>query len=471
VRHYGYTRGEFATMTLADIRPADEAHSPRDSVPETADEKQASRHRRKDGSAITVEIKAHDLTFENRRARLALVSDVTERRRLEDQLRQAQKMEAVGRLAGGIAHDFNNVLSVILSYGDMLLSDLKPGEPMRDDVEEIRKAATRAADLTRQLLMFSRQQVIEPKVLDLNDVVTGMNKMLQRILGADVSFVFSPQQPLGRVRIDPGSIEQVIMNLVVNARDAMPTGGTLTLETANTLLDDEYAKTHYGVTPGRYVVLTVTDTGVGMDKATQTRVFEPFFTTKEAGRGTGLGLSTVFGIVQQGGGSVTLESERGKGASFKVYLPRVDAKIESVRPTQPPTASRGTEIVLLVEDDDQVRTVSRGILRRSGYQVLEARNAGEALLLAEAQAPGTIHLLLADVVMPQVSGPDLAKRLASIHPTMKVLFMSGYTDDNVVRHGVVRSAISFVQKPITPEMLTAKVREVLDATDEGDAEG
>jgi two-component system cell cycle sensor histidine kinase/response regulator CckA len=464
VRHYGYTRSEFATMTLADIRPAGEATSPRDSVPESVDEKQTWRHHRKDGSAITVEIKAHDLIFENRRARLALVSDVTERRRLEDELRQTQKMEAVGRLAGGIAHDFNNVLSVILSYGDMLLADLKQGEPMRDDIEEIRKAATRAADLTRQLLMFSRQQVIEPKVLDLNEVVTGMNKMLQRILGADVSFVFSPQQPLGRVRIDPGSVEQVIMNLVVNARDAMPTGGTLTLETANTLLDDQYAKTHYGVTPGRYVVLTVTDTGVGIDKATQARIFEPFFTTKEAGRGTGLGLSTVFGIVQQGGGSVTIESERGEGASFKVYLPRVDAKIESVRPSQPPTASRGSEIVLLVEDDEQVRTVSRGILRRSGYQVLEARNAGEALLLAEAHA-GTIHLLLADVVMPQVSGPNLARRLASLHPEMKVLFMSGYTDDSVLRHGVVRSAISFVQKPITPEMLTTKVREVLDATD------
>jgi two-component system cell cycle sensor histidine kinase/response regulator CckA len=463
VRHYGYTRSEFATMTLADIQPAGEARSPRDSVPESVDEKQTWRHRRKDGSAITVEIQGHDLTFQSRRARLALVSDVTERQRLEEQLRQAQKMEAVGRLAGGIAHDFNNVLSVILSYGDMLLADLKPSDPMRDDVEEIRKAATRAADLTRQLLMFSRQQVIEPKVLELNDVVTGMNKMLQRILGADVSFVFSPQQPLGRVRIDPGSIEQVIMNLVVNARDAMPTGGTLTLETANTLLDGQYAKKHYGVTPGRYVMLAVTDTGVGMDKATQARIFEPFFTTKEAGRGTGLGLSTVFGIVQQGGGSVTIESERGKGASFKVYLPRVDAKIDSVRPTQPPTASRGTEIVLLVEDDDQVRTVSRGILRRSGYQVLEARNAGEALLQAEAHA-GTIHLLLADVVMPQVSGPDLAKRLASLHPEMKVLFMSGYTDDSVVRHGVVRSAISFLQKPITPEMLTTKVREVLDAT-------
>ncbi len=469
VRHYGYTRTEFATMTLADIRPAGEPGSQRESVPDAADEKQTWRHRRKDGSTIRVEIKAHDLTFESRPARLALVTDVTERQRLEEQLRQAQKMEAVGRLAGGIAHDFNNVLSVILSYGDMLLADLKQGEPMRDDIEEIRKAATRAADLTRQLLMFSRQQVIEPKVLDLNDVVTGMSKMLQRILGADVSFVFTPHQPLGRVRIDPGSIEQVIMNLVVNARDAMPTGGTLTLETANTALDDHYAKDHYGVTPGRYVMFTVADTGVGMDKATQARVFEPFFTTKDAGRGTGLGLSTVFGIVQQGGGSVTIESERGKGASFTVYLPRVDAKIESVRPTGPPTASRGSEIVLLVEDDDQVRTVSRGILRRSGYQVLEARNAGEALLLAEAHAPGTIHLLLADIVMPQVSGPDLAKRLASLHPAMKVLFMSGYTDDNVVRHGVVRSAISFVQKPITPEMLTAKVREVLDATDDGDA--
>ena len=307
------------------------------------------------------------------------------------------------------------MLSVILSYGEMLLGDLKPGEPMRDDVEEIRKAAQRAADLTRQLLMFSRQQVLAPKVLDLNDVLTNMDKMLQRILGADVDLVSVPARPLGRVRVDPSSIEQVIMNLVVNARDAMPTGGKLTMETDNVALDEAYARDHLGVTPGPHVMFAVTDTGAGMDKATLSRIFEPFFTTKEAGKGTGLGLSTVFGIVQQSGGSVWVYSEPGKGTTFKVYLPRVDDAVEAVRPSAPPTSVRGSETILLVEDDDQLRVVARGVLGRSGYHVIEARNAGEALLHSEKH-PGTIHLLLSDVVMPQMSGPELAKRLASSRP-------------------------------------------------------
>ncbi len=467
VRHYGYSRSEFADMTLADIRPLENRRGLREVVLGPADEKQAWRHLRKDGSLITVEIKARDLAFENRSARLALITDVTERRRLEDQLRQSQKMEAVGRLAGGIAHDFNNVLSVILSYCDLLLPDLKPGEPIRDDIEEIRRAATRAADLTRHLLMFSRQQILEPKVLDVNDVLTGMDKMLQRILGADVNLVLSRNQPLGRVRIDRGSIEQVIMNLAVNARDAMPNGGSLTLETSNRTLDEEYARTHHGVEPGPHVMLAVTDTGTGMDKTTLARIFEPFFTTKEVGRGTGLGLSTVFGIVQQAGGSIWVESAPGQGATFEIYLPRVDAAKDSVRPAAPMTAASGSETVLLVEDDDQVRAVARGILSKSGYRVLDARNAGEALLRAEAYA-GPIHLLLSDVVMPHVSGPDLAKRLAALRPTMKTLFMSGYVDDGVLRRNVVQSLVAYIQKPITPEILTTKVREVLDAADVAD---
>jgi CheY-like chemotaxis protein len=373
-------------------------------------------------------------------------------------------MEAVGRLAGGIAHDFNNVLSVIMSYSDLLLSDLKAGEPMRDDVEEIRRAATRAADLTRHLLMFSRQQIIEPKVLDMNDVLAGMDKMLQRVLGAAVTLVLSRSEPLGRVRIDPGSIERLIMNLVVNARDAMPDGGRLTLETGNVTLDEEYARAHHGVVPGSYVLLTVRDTGSGMDSATLARIFEPFFTTKAIGKGTGLGLSTVFGIVQQGGGSIWVESEQGEGTSFEVYLPRVDAAVDSVRPAQPLARSRGSETVLLVEDDNQVRVVTRGILIKSGYRVLEARNAGEALLHAEAHV-GPIHLLLTDVVMPQLSGPDLARRLVTSKPAMNVLFMSGYVDDGVLRQSVVQSLVACIQKPITPEILTTKVREVLDAGD------
>jgi PAS domain S-box-containing protein len=405
------------------------------------------------GKVVGASKTAHDLTA-RRKAAAAL-------QRAEEQLRQSQKMEAVGRLAGGVAHDFNNMLSVILSYGDLMLGEMKPGEPMRDDLEEIRKAGRRAADLTRQLLMFSRQQMLEPRVVDLNEVLANMDKMLQRILGADVDLVSLPSKPLGRVRIDPSSVEQVIMNLVVNARDAMPTGGQLTMETADVELDEAYAQEHFGVTPGPHVMLAITDSGTGMDRATLARIFEPFFTTKGSGKGTGLGLSTVFGIVQQGGGSVWVYSEPGKGTTFKVYLPRVDAAIERLRPTVPPTTVRGSEMILLVEDDDQVRAVARGILVKHGYHVIEARNGGEALLISEKHA-GTIHLLLSDVVMPQMSGPELARRLASTRPGMRVLCMSGYTDDSIVRHGVLEARLAYLQKPITPEALATRVREVLD---------
>jgi two-component system, cell cycle sensor histidine kinase and response regulator CckA len=384
--------------------------------------------------------------------------------RTEDQLRQSQKMEAVGVLAGGVAHDFNNVLSVILGYGDLLLADLKPSDPMRADVEEIRRAATRASELTRQLLMFSRQQVLEPKVLILNDVLADMDKMLQRILGADVDLLVLPAQLLGRVRVDPGSIEQVIMNLVVNARDSMPDGGKLTLETANVVLDEEYAKHHLGVAPGPHVMLAVTDSGTGIDKATQARIFEPFFTTKEKGKGTGLGLSTVFGIVQQSSGSIWLYSELGKGTTFKVFLPRVDAPVSLIPSNEPIPTLRGSETILVVEDDDQVRVLTCGILRKNGYDIIEARNAGEALLQSERHA-GTIHLMLSDVVMPQMSGPELAKRVASIRPDMKILCMSGYAGDSIVRHGLLEAKMSYLQKPITVSALTSKVREVLDEPD------
>jgi two-component system, cell cycle sensor histidine kinase and response regulator CckA len=383
-------------------------------------------------------------------------------RKTEEQLRQAQKMEAVGRLAGGIAHDFNNVLSVILTYTEMILGDLNAGDPMRLDIEEIRKAGRRAADLTRQLLLFSRQQVLQPRVLDLNEIMGGMLRMLARILGADVDLVAVRAEPLGRVRVDPGAIEQVLMNLVVNARDAMSTGGKLTLETGNVVLDDAYAADHLGVKPGPHVMLAVTDTGTGIDKTTMARIFEPFFTTKEPGKGTGLGLSTVFGIVQQSGGSVWVYSEVGKGTTFKVYLPSVDAPPDRARPAASLAASRGTETILLVEDDEQLRAIANGILSKAGYKVIEARHAGEALLFAERE-PTTIHLLLTDVVMPQMSGPELAKRLAPIRPTMKVLCMSGYTDDSIVRHGVLESKVAYLQKPITPQLLTARVREVLDS--------
>jgi two-component system cell cycle sensor histidine kinase/response regulator CckA len=421
---------------------------------------------RKDGTRVPVLIGVAMLEHPGC---IAFVTDLSERKSAEkalhaseEQLRQSQKMEAVGRLAGGVAHDFNNVLSVILSYAEMMVADLKPGDPMRGDVEEIRKAGARAADLTRQLLMFSRQNVVEPKVLDLNDVLVGMDKMLQRILGEDVDMVAVKAPSLGRVKVDPSSIEQVIMNLVVNARDAMPTGGKLTLETASVTLDEAYAKDHVGVKAGPHVMLAVSDTGCGMDAATRARIFEPFFTTKPKEKGTGLGLSTVFGIAQQSGGSLWVYSELGKGSTFKLYLPRVDEAVaDRITPTSPGTL-RGHETILLVEDDDQVRAVAQSILKRHGYDVLMARHAGEALLFCE-QHKGVIDLLLTDVVMPQMSGPELAHRLEKDRPEMKVLCMSGYTDDSIVRHGVLEEKVAYLQKPLTTEALARKVREVLES--------
>jgi two-component system, cell cycle sensor histidine kinase and response regulator CckA len=400
---------------------------------------------------------------------IAIAIDLSEGKRIEAalrqtemQLRQAQKMEAVGRLAGGIAHDFNNVLSVILSYADLLVAELRSTDPLRDDILEIKKAAARAAGLTRQLLMFSRQQVLEPRVVDLNDMLVSMESMLQRVLGEDVELTIVPSSSIGRVKVDPTGIEQVLMNLVVNSRDAMPTGGKLTIETADVFLDEDYAREHVGVKVGPHVMLAVTDSGSGMDKATQARIFEPFFTTKEIGKGTGLGLSTVFGIVQQSGGTIWVYSEPGRGTTIKVFLPLTELQLEAERPKAVPGSLAGSETILVIEDEDQVRAVAGNILRRRGYRVIEASNAGEALLACERHG-GTIHLLLTDVVMPQMSGLELAKRLLQVRPELKVIFMSGYTDDSIVRHGVLASDVSYLQKPLTPAALAAKVRQVLDA--------
>jgi CheY-like chemotaxis protein len=309
--------------------------------------------------------------------------------------------------------------------------------------------------------LFSRQQVVEPKVLDLNEILGGMDKMLKRIVGEDVDLTWVPTPDLGRIRADAGNVEQVIMNLVVNARDAMPTGGQLTIEARNVDLDDDYAREHIGSSPGRHVMLAVSDNGVGMDKATQSRIFEPFFTTKEPGKGTGLGLSTVFGIAQRSGGSIWVYSEPGKGTAFKVYFPRVIAEVDAPHQTLPPVTLRGHETILLVEDEEQVRAVAQSILKRNGYRVIVAQNAGEALIFCEKH-PGIIHMLLTDVVMPQMSGAELAKRIAKTRPDMRVLCMSGYTDDSIVRHGVLESGVAFMQKPFTPETLMRKVREVFN---------
>ncbi len=389
--------------------------------------------------------------------------------RSEGQLRQAQKMEAMGSLAGGVAHDFNNLLSIVLSYSELCAEGLKDDDRMREDLAQITEAGLRAAGLTRQLLAFSHQQVLEPKVIDLNEIFAKMEQMLRRLIGEDVELVSEAQPDLRRVKADPGQVEQVIMNLVVNARDAMPRGGKLTVATKNVLLDEGYASQHVGVKAGAHVLLTVNDTGTGMDRATLARIFEPFFTTKELGKGTGLGLATVFGIVRQSGGSICVESEPGVGTTFEVYLPMVEAAL-SRRCAEPPPLDRislfGTETVLLVEDDERVRALVRSILLKFGYLVLEAQSAGDAFLLSE-QHQGPIDLLLTDVVMPRMSGRQLADRLLLERPEMKVLYMSGYTNDAVVRHGV-NSTIAFIQKPITPEPLVRKMRQVLDAeTDAG----
>ncbi len=385
-------------------------------------------------------------------------------RQSEERLRQAQKMEAVGRLAGGVAHDFNNLLTVITSYSDLLLEDLGSDDPKRDDVVQIRKAAEGAAALTRQLLAFSRQQVLEPKVLDLKATIASTEKLLKRLIGEDVHLITALAPDLGAVKADPGQLEQIIINLAVNARDAMPTGGRLTIEAANVEMDEAYVRGHAPASPGRYVLLALSDTGIGMDEQTKARIFEPFFTTKEPGKGTGLGLATVYGIVKQSGGFIWVYSEPGHGTSFKVYLPRVDEPAEPVAtPTTMAEPGRGTETVLVVEDAASVRMVTRQVLERYGYAVLEAPNGETALRLA-AKHHGPIHLLLTDVVMPGLSGRQLAEQLAHLRPDMKVLYASGYADHAIVHHGILESGIAYLQKPFTPETLGRRVRQVLDSS-------
>jgi two-component system cell cycle sensor histidine kinase/response regulator CckA len=396
--------------------------------------------------------------------------DVTERvsaeetlRRMELQLLQTQKMEAIGKLAGGVAHDFNNLLSVILGISALLLENMDPDHPMRADLTEIKQSGERAARLTGQLLAFSRRQILDPRVLDLNDVVASIDRMLQRIVGEDVELKIIAAEGLRRVRVDPGQMEQVIINLVVNARDAMPHGGALTIETADVELDEAFAREHIGVVAGPHVLLAITDSGVGMDEATQSRVFEPFFTTKGTGKGTGLGLSTVFGIVKQSGGTIWFDTQIGRGTTFRVYFPATSEAAPSQRTASAAPISRGTETILLVEDDATVRAVVAAILSSRGYRVIDTIDAAQALAICRDSSK-PIHLLLTDVVMPRMSGRELASRIVEMRPGIKVLYMSGYTEDAIVHHGVVEEGIAFLQKPITPGALTQKVRAVLDAT-------
>jgi nitrogen-specific signal transduction histidine kinase/ActR/RegA family two-component response regulator len=408
----------------------------------------------------------HEIQYGGRSAQLAAVMDIGGRKRLEDLLRQSQKMGAIGMLAGGVAHDFNNLLTIITGYTQLILNGLPETDPNRHSAEQILKAGERAAELTQQLLVFSRRQTLQAKVLDLNQMVTSLGSMLRRLIGEDVELHLSLGSELGRVSADPGQIEQVLLNLAVNSRDAMPAGGILTIETANVDLGADYIARHIAVKPGRYVMLAVGDTGVGMDERTRAHAFEPFFTTKEAGRGTGLGLATVFGIVKQSGGSVDVYSEVNQGTTIRIYMPSIDRAVpmESIEAKARPR--RGSETIVLAEDEDMVRSLVKETLEREGYRVLAASNAAEAQRLVE-ESRRPIQLLITDVVMPKMSGRELAQRVSALHPDIRVLYMSGYTDAAVVGSGILQKDVAFLQKPFTPAALSHKVREVLEATTGG----
>ncbi|MGB8732035.1 MAG: ATP-binding protein [Candidatus Sulfotelmatobacter sp.] len=422
--------------------------------------------KRKDGIGTVVRVSGRAVSDGDTKTAFELFAeDVTERRALEQQLRQSQKMEAVGRLAGGIAHDFNNLLMVISGYSEFLLDRLGPDPALRGPAQEIAGAAQRASSLTRQLLAFSRKQMMAPKILDLNEVITENLKMLTRVIGEDIDLVMVPAATLGAVRADAGQIDQVIMNLAVNARDAMPSGGKLTIETSNVSLDEEYSRFHAPLRPGDYVMLTISDTGMGMDSETQSHIFEPFFTTKGP-KGTGLGLSTVYGIIKQSGGYIWVYSESGKGTTFKIYLPRVPERAESpavVSTAESVGTEPGTETILLVEDETNLRYLARQFLEKQGYRVIEAADGAVAMQIAVAHE-GMIHLLLTDVIMPGMNGRELAQRISEIRPNTKVLYMSGYTENVIGHNGTLDAGVRLLQKPFTLRELKSKVREVLDST-------
>jgi hypothetical protein len=481
VEHYGYSADEFRAMTLKDIRPPEDVDRLEDMMRAPADTRTKRgvwKHCRKDGTLIDVEITRTNITLHGRPVSFALANDITERaaaeralastnealRKSQEQLLHSQKMEALGRLAGGIAHDFNNITTAILGFAEFLTSALETDDPRRDDAQEIQRAGLRAAELTRQLLAFSRQQVIEVRPLQLNEVVEHTERLLQRLLGEDVDLITILAPNLGWVESDPGQVEQALVNLAVNARDAMPSGGKLTIETGSVLLDDHYASLHADARPGPHIMLAVSDSGSGMSPEVASRVFEPFFTTKPRGQGTGLGLATVYGIVRQSGGHVAVYSELGKGTVFKLYFPEVKPETVPASPVvhAPATVEQNFGTVLLVEDEPGVRAIASRVLRQLGYRVLEAKTGSEALLLSEELGQERA-LVLTDVVMPEMSGPELASRLQERVPNARIVFMSGYTDDAIVRHGMLPKHAAFLQKPFTVEQLKAKIREVLDA--------
>lgn len=420
------------------------------------------KYLRMDGSTVLVEVTAQPIMYEDNDGALVFVRDVTERKNLEAQLMQAQKMESVGRLAGGIAHDYNNMLSIILGYTDFAFEKIDTKHPLFSDLEQIHTAAERSVDITRQLLAFSRKQTIEPTLLDLNESVEGMLKMLRRLIGEDIDIAWHPGEHLWPVFMDPSQLNQMIVNLCVNARDAIKNVGKITIETSTKSFDDEYCTEHVGFRPGDYIMVAVSDDGCGMDKDLQSHIFEPFFTTKEMGKGTGLGLSTVYGIVKQNNGFINVYSEPGQGSTFRIYIPRPEAllkKLEKKKPTLP--YASGDETILLVEDDQAILKMTKMMLERVGYSVLSASKPEEAIEIANKHS-GQIHLFITDVVMPEMNGRDLSKNILSIYPNLKTLFMSGYTANVIAHHGVLDEGVNFIQKPFSREQISVKVRELLD---------
>lgn len=456
----GYSRPEILSLGIDDLYPStgsDAFSAALQSFRNPASLSWEGMHRRKGGSTFPVEVSISHVRLDREYA-VAMVRDVTREQLLNSQLRQAQKMETIGQFAGAIAHDFNNLLSIIMTYASLLGGELDGADPRRGDAEEIERAAARAATLTRQLLAFSRMQLLEPRVLDLHEVASGMEKMLRRLLAENIELVIKPVREPATVRADAGQIEQVIMNMAVNARDAMPAGGRLIIETANVEIDEASVPEQERIPPGSYVMLAVTDTGTGMDAETRRRVFEPFFTTKEKGKGTGLGLSTCYGIVKQSGGYITVYSEPGSGTVFKIYLPRVGERPQTV-PIAPATELHGSETILIVEDDGQVCAAAKRVLEGDGYTVHTASGLEEALAWCEQHGPP--DLLLSDVVMPRGNGTELAERMRAIHPRVKVVLMSGYTDHSLFDRETMREGLTLLQKPFTRESLGQKIREAL----------